>query len=97
MGLQILRGWLQLCRRGSVVGNVGNKLARLRGEQGENESRGWRRKACRTCTLEGGRERKAQCDSKSQKVCGEQTVKGVCLESLFALGTRAAIAAMACM
>ena len=37
MGLQILRGWLQLCRRGSVVGNVGNKLARLRGEQGEKE------------------------------------------------------------
>ena len=29
--------------------------------------------------------------------CGEQTVKGACLESLFASGTRAAIAAMACM
>ena len=60
---------------------MGNKLAGLRGEQGENESRGSRRKACRTCTLEGGRERKAQCDGKSQKVCGEQTVKGACLES----------------
>ena len=69
----------------------------LRGEQGENESRGLRRKACRTCTLEGERERKARCDSKSQKVCGEQTVTGACLESLFALGTRAAIATMACM
>ena len=76
---------------------MGNKLAGLRGEQGENESRGWRRKACRTCTLEGGRERKAQCDSKSRKVCGEQTVKGACLESLFASGMRAAIAAMACI
>ena len=54
-------------------------------------------RTCRTCTLEGGRERKARCDSKSRKVCGEQAVKGACLESLFALGTRAAIAAMACM
>ena len=75
---------------------MGNKLTG-RGEQGENESRGSRRKACRTCTLEEGRERKARCDSKSWKVCGEQTVKGACLESLFASGTRAAIAAMACM
>ena len=50
---------MQLCRRGSVVEDVGNKLARLRGEQGENESRGSRRKACRTCTLEGGREKEA--------------------------------------
>ena len=58
-GLLLLRGWLQLCRRGSVVADVGNKLAGLRGEQGENESQGSRRKACRTCTLEGGRERKA--------------------------------------
>ena len=88
---------MQLCRRGSVVEDVGNKLAGLRGEQRENESRGSRRNACRTCTLEGGRERKARCDSKSRKVCGEQTVKGACLESLFASGTRAAIAAMACM
>ena len=54
-------------------------------------------KACRTCTLEGGRERKDGCDSKSRKVCGEQTVKGACLESLFAAGIRAAIAAMACI
>ena len=54
-------------------------------------------KACWTCALVGGRERKAGCDSKSWKVCGEQTVKGACLESLFALGMRAAIAAMACM
>ena len=76
---------------------MGNKLAGLRGEQGENEGRGSRREACRTCTLEGGRERKAQCDSKSQKVCGEQTVKGACLESLFALGTSTVIAAMACI
>ena len=53
-------------------------------------------KACRTCTLEGGKERKAGCDSKSRKVCGEQTVKGACLESLFALGTSTVIAAMAC-
>ena len=82
--------------RGSVVEDVGDKLAGLRGEQGENESRGSRRKARRTCTL-GGRERKARCDSKSRKVCGEQTVKGACLESLFASATRAAIAAMACM
>ena len=37
-GLQLLRGWLQLCRRGSVVADVSNKLAGLRGEQGENES-----------------------------------------------------------
>ena len=88
---------LQLCGRESVVEDMCNKLTGLRGEQGENESRGLRRKACRTCTLEGGRERKAQCDCKSQKVCGEQTAKGACLESLFALGTRAAIAAMACM
>ena len=29
---------LQLCRRESVVEDVGNKLAGLRGEQGENES-----------------------------------------------------------
>ena len=41
-------------------------------------------KACWTCALVGGRERKAGCDSKSWKVCGEQTVKGACLESLFA-------------
>ena len=72
-------------------------MAGLRGEEGENESQGWRRKACRTCTLEAGRERKARCDSKSQKVCGEQTVKGACLKSLFASGKRAAIAAMACI
>ena len=96
-GLQVLRGWLQLCKRGSVVADVGNRLVGLRGERGQNESQGSRRKACRTCTLEGGRERKAQCDSKSQKVCGEQTVKGACLESSFASGTRAAIAAVACM
>ena len=44
---------LQLCRRGSVVEDMGNKLTG-RGEQGENESRGSRRKACRTCTLEDG-------------------------------------------
>ena len=37
-GLQLLRGWLQLRRRGSVVADVSNKLAGLRGEQGENES-----------------------------------------------------------
>ena len=37
-GLQLLRGWLQLCRRGSVVVDVSNHLAGLRGEQGENES-----------------------------------------------------------
>ena len=76
---------------------MGNKLAGLRGEQGENESRGSRRKAGRTCTLEEGRERKARCGSRSQTACGEQTVKGACLESLFASGTRAAIAAMAWM
>ena len=76
---------------------MGDKLAGLRGEQGENESRGSRRKACRTCTLEGGRERKAQCDSKSREVCGEQTVKGACLKCLFVSGSRAAIAAMAWM
>ena len=29
---------LQLCRRKSVVDDVGNKLAGLRGEQGVNES-----------------------------------------------------------
>ena len=29
---------LQLCKRESVVEDMGNKLARLRGEQGENES-----------------------------------------------------------
>ena len=29
---------LQLCRRESVVEDMGNKLAGLRGEQGENES-----------------------------------------------------------
>ena len=75
---------------------MGNKLAGLRGEQGENEGQGSRRKARRTCALEGGRERKARCDSKSRKVCGEQTGKGACLESLFASGVRAAIAAMAC-
>ena len=69
---------LQLCRRGSVVEDMGNKLAGLRREQGENESRGSRRKTCGTCTLEGGRERKAQSDSKSWKVGGEQTVKGAC-------------------
>ena len=34
---------------------------------------------------------------KSRKVCGEQTVQEACLESLFASGTRAAIAAMACI
>ena len=82
---------MQLCRRGSVVEDVGNKLAGIRGEQRENESRGSRRNACRTCTLEGGRERKARCDSKSWKVYG------TCLESLFASGVRAATAAMACM
>ena len=88
---------MQLCRRGSVVEDLGNKLVGLRGEKGENESRGSRRKAYRICTLEGGRERKARCDSKSRKVYGEQTVKEACLESLFASGMRVAIAAMACM
>ena len=68
---------LQLCRRGSVVEDMGNKLEGLRREQGENESRGSRRKTCGTCTLEGGRERKAQSDSKSWKVGGEQTAKEV--------------------
>ena len=29
---------LQLCRRGSVVEDMGNKLVGLGGEQGENES-----------------------------------------------------------
>ena len=34
---------------------------------------------------------------KSRKVCGEKTVKGACLERLFASSTKAAIAAMAFM
>ena len=47
---------LQLCRRGPVVEDVGDKLTG-KGEQGENESRGSRRKDCRTCSLEAGRGR----------------------------------------
>ena len=65
--------------------------------QGENAGWGSRKKACRIYILEAVRERKAGCDSRSQRVCGEQTVKGAYLESLFASSTRAVIAAMACI
>ena len=54
-------------------------------------------KACGICILEVGRERKAGGDSRSQRVCGEQTVKRACLESLLASGARVAMAAMACI
>ena len=66
----------QLCRRGPVVEDVGNKLAGLRGEHGENESWESRRKACRTCTLEGGRERKAQCDTSLGRRVENRLLKG---------------------
>ena len=66
----------QLCRRGPVVEDVGNKLAGLRGEHGENESWESRRKACRTCTLDGGRERKAQCDTSLGRRVENRLLKG---------------------
>ena len=74
---------------------MGNTLAGLRGVQGENAGWGSRKKACRICILEAVRERKAGCDGRSQRVCGEQTVKGPCLENLVASGTRAVMAVMA--
>ena len=75
---------------------VRNRLAGFRGLQGEKEIWGSSRKACRICTQDGGRERKARCDRISQSVCGEQAVRGACLESLLASGTRTAMLTMAC-
>ena len=44
-----------------------------------------------------GKGEKSRCDSRPQRLCGEQTVKRACLESLLASGTRVAMAAMACI
>ena len=33
-GLQVLRGWLQLCRSGSVVEDVSNKAGGVKGRAG---------------------------------------------------------------
>lgn len=73
--------WLQWCVGWLLLEGVGNRLAGLSGVQGEKEIWGSSRKARRICTQDGGRERKAWCDRRSQSVWGEQTIRGACLES----------------
>ena len=107
----LVRGWSVLCsNRLSVISKVwtqswdrcfasgsgvGSKRAGLRGLQGMKERDGSRTSVWRICSRAGGRERKAQWESKSLKGWGEHIFRRAFRVSCWASGIKRVIAAMA--
>ena len=96
-GLSVIsKVWTQSWDRCSASGSgVGSKLAGLRGLQGIKERDGSKRCVWRICNWAGGRERKAQLESKSLKEWGEHTFRGAFRVSFWASGIKRVVAAKA--